>query len=254
MRAIPHLGPLIRQRREAAGLSRSSLAALSGLSPSTVKNLESGRHLPTRSTLGLLAAVQDLQLDLPSLLHPDAPPTAPDGLPLNCWLAPGFDPIKMLRDLVHQLAGFGGQIEQSFLYLDPMSAACWCAIADQEDSSSAQRSMPIDRAATAIAIAAPNAHLDLLGLGCGDAKHEARLLQHLLDQKKPSPTDPRLGPSDSRLSQAPLRLFLLAISKPMLSHVFKPAQDPLARCPSVTVCAFQGNFHHLPQYPLLLAH
>ena len=113
------------------------------------------------------------------------PQPPPDGPLLNCWLAPGFDPIKMLRELVQQLNGRGGHVEQSYLYLDHMSAACWCAIADQEDYATAQRSMPIERAARAIAHSVGDAPIDVLGLGCGDAKHEVRLVQHLLEGSDP---------------------------------------------------------------------
>lgn len=141
---LAQIGVLLRQRREAARLSRAVLAARAGLSESTLKNLESGRHVPSRTTLGHLCAVPELQLDLSAVLL--AAPPAPEPPLLNCWLAPGFEPLQMLRELVQQLSGSGGHIEQSLLYLDPMSAACWCAIADQEDYASVQRKMPIDRA------------------------------------------------------------------------------------------------------------
>ncbi len=232
---LEQLARLLRQRREAAHLSRATLAVRAGLSESTLKNLESGRHLPTRSTLYQLCAVPDLHLDLTSLLRCD-PFSAPEGPPLNCWLAPGFEPIKMLRELVQQINGSGGHIEQSNLYLDHMSAACWCAIADQEDYAMAQRSMPIDRAAAAISGFVGSAGIDVLGLGCGDAKHEVRLIQHLLEQGHP----------------ADLRLYLLDISQPLLSVAYKHAADSLSGRCGVQVSAVQGNFHHLQRYSHLL--
>ena len=54
----------------------------------------------------------------------------------------------MIKELAMQVNGFfGGHIEQSYLYMDPMSAADWCSIADVKDYDDMQASMQLDRAA-----------------------------------------------------------------------------------------------------------
>src|SRR5437588_776306 len=44
-------GRLLRQRREAVGLTRTHLAKLAGISEATMRNLETGRRPPTRHVL-----------------------------------------------------------------------------------------------------------------------------------------------------------------------------------------------------------
>ena len=51
----------------------------------------------------------------------------------NCWLTPEYDALKLHNDMTMLLNGRGGHIEQTYLYLDPSSAAIWCSIAEQED-------------------------------------------------------------------------------------------------------------------------
>ncbi len=217
-------------------MTRATLAARAGVSESTLKNLEAGRHHATHTTLSLLCAVPELQLELPHLLYAPGLIKTEAGPPLNCWLAPGFEPLKMLKELVQQIDGRGGHIEQSYLYLDHMSAACWCAIADQEDYAMAQHSMPIDRAATQILASVGGAGIDVIGLGCGDGKNEVRLVQHLLE----------------RPDHGDVRLFLLDISQPLLSVAYKHATEVLGHQPGISISAVQGNFHHLPRYTQLL--
>jgi len=53
-------GHRLRMRREATGLSRLQLARLAGLSDGTIRNLERGRHRPTRTTLSRLRSVPGL--------------------------------------------------------------------------------------------------------------------------------------------------------------------------------------------------
>ncbi len=231
-------GRMLRQRRKAANLSRLELARLAGISESTIKNLETGRRPPTAMVLARLMAVVELGLEPSSAFwqHPSAEPDADKGPTLNCWLAPGFEPLKMLKELVMQVNGRGGHIEQSHMYLDHMSAACWCAIADQEDYAQAYSGIPVDRAAAQILSCAGGAGLDVLSLGCGDGKLDVRLVQHLL----------------GRVEHGDLRLYLLDISQPLLSVAYKHAADTLADRRGVSICAIQGNFHHLPRYTQLL--
>ncbi|MCS6914587.1 MAG: L-histidine N(alpha)-methyltransferase [Myxococcales bacterium] len=231
-------GQLLRQRREAAGLTRLQLATLAGLSVSTLKALETMDQPPTQTVLGRLAAVKELQIDDPAdpLLREPRCSTIESELELNCWLAPGFDSIKMIKELVLQVNGRGGYVEQSYLYLDHLSAACWCAIADQEDYVAAQMGKPLDRAANQILKCVGGAGIDVIALGCGDGKAEVRLVQHLAE----------------RVEHSDLRFYLLDISQPLLSAAYKHAADTLADRRGVAIFAIQGNFHDLPRYTQLL--
>jgi transcriptional regulator with XRE-family HTH domain len=230
----------LRERRETAGLSRAQLAERTGLSPGTIKNLEHGRNLPTRDSLLRLAAVPELGPEIADLFGRAAlaPLDASDAtLSLNCWLAPEFDSLGMVRDLVQQLRGRGGHVEQTYLYLDHLSAAAWCAMASQEGYALARAAMPLDRVAAAIQRSTAGSGLNLIGLGAGDGKDEVKLAQHLLGGGN--------GPGD-------LRLYLLDISQPLLSTAYRTAADALADRRGVAVFAIQGNFHHLPRYTQLL--
>lgn len=69
------LGALLRERRVLAGLSRSSLAGLAGLSEATIKFIEFGKHRPRKKTLLKLYAVSYLSLSADDLgLNPEALP------------------------------------------------------------------------------------------------------------------------------------------------------------------------------------
>jgi transcriptional regulator with XRE-family HTH domain len=62
------IGLLIRQRREKARMSRAALARMAHISESTIKNIETGRNEPMRTTLEELAKA----LEMPELVRPQA--------------------------------------------------------------------------------------------------------------------------------------------------------------------------------------
>lgn len=229
------LGALVRQARLRAGLSRSRVARLARLSESTLKNLEAGRHQVTSATLRALLAVEELALpkDLLGTLLPDSPPEGG----LNAWIAPGFHPIDLYRQMTLALSGAGGHLEQTFAYFDTASAADWCAIAAQEDYAKAQDAMPLDRLAEDIAIQVGAAGLDLIALGPGDGRLETRLM----------------GALARHLATPRGRFFLLDISQPLLGAAYQAAAAALAPFPAITPIAIQGDFHKLPQYTQILA-
>src|SRR5579885_3526212 len=163
---LHHLAQTLREHREMAGLSRAALALRAGVSESTLKNLEQGRTMASRITLLQLCEVPELKLNLSDLLPLSA---AEAGPPLNCWLAPGFDPIAMAQDLTTRLSGRGGHIEQTFLYLDTKSAACWCGIVNHAEYLFGTRdALPLREVASAIHARVGSAGMDIIGLGCGD--------------------------------------------------------------------------------------
>lgn len=48
---MEHIGEIVRWLREGAGLSRLELAQATALADATIRNVESGRHVPTTATL-----------------------------------------------------------------------------------------------------------------------------------------------------------------------------------------------------------
>ena len=97
-------GALLRDRRNAAKLSRLALAHRAKLSDATIKFIETARHPPSRATLIRLLAVADLHLtwaEVPSSHEPPAkrqdvsalsPPPAPE--------EPKPDPARFLMNLI----------------------------------------------------------------------------------------------------------------------------------------------------------
>jgi len=235
--ALKEWGADLARRRRAAGLSRTALAERAGISDSTLRNVETGRRAPTRTTIMHLQSVPELRID-PSPIGPQIISRrrhAQDLLP-NCWLAPEYDALKLHNEMTMLLNGRGGHLEQTYLYLDPSSAAAWYAIASQEVNTLARMLMPIDQIAEVISDQAGAVGLDVIGLGCGDSKDEVRLCQSLLE----------------RHSNRNLRLYLLDISQPLLCAAYRHAAEVLADRAAVTVCAIQGNFHNLQRYTPLL--
>lgn len=221
------LGRLIQHRRKAAKLSRAALAAQLGLSESTLKNLEAGRHRPGQSTFTRLLAVSKLGLRPDDLLLEQPSAGVPVGVVMNTYTSPFADPMKAVADLRERLQGEGGTLEQSALYLDHASAEAWYQVANQPAYAQRRelRHLP-DLAGVLIERTGPRG-LDIIGLGCGDGHKEARLAQ-LLCTGCPPPS---------------LRLFLLDVSQPLLGHAFKTASH---FAPGVSTFAIGGDFHRLP--------
>lgn len=68
-------GLALRQRREAAGLTREQLSSLAGIAHTTLRNIETGRHRPTARILRRLVAVPALRLsETRDLVGQDSPP------------------------------------------------------------------------------------------------------------------------------------------------------------------------------------
>lgn len=263
VQSLGELGALVRAARLRAGLSRSRVARLAGVSESTLKNVEAGRHHFTAATLrGLLGvAALDLPQEIFGALLPDV--RGPDD-GLNACLAPGFQPLELYRQMTQVLAGAGGHLEQTFAYLDTASAADWCALAAQEDYAKVLDSpagalgdhagqqhqgqsdhdgpegrgpYALARVARAVAAQVGAASLDVLLLGPGDGRLEAQLMVALA----------------RRLVSARGRCFLLDISQPLLSAAYQALALALAPFPALIPIAIQGDFHRLPQYTRILA-
>ncbi len=234
---------LLRLRREAAGLSRRRLANLARLSEATIKFIETARTRPTRATLLRLLLVNDLRLlptelplprrDLP--FHLASLPSLPP--PLNAYLAPGFEPLRLVEELDRTLHGAGGYIEQSSLYLTPHSALAYLQYQRQApEEISRRQGIPLHTLAAAVAQNQQSHGLTVLALGPGDGRLEVRLVEHLLTVRPQA-----------------IGLWLLDISQSLLTVSYQHASAMLRDRPEAEVLAIAGNFHHLPSYTELFA-
>ena len=98
-----HFGALLRDRRNAAKLSRLALANRAKVSEATIKFIESARHPPSRSTLICLLSVSALHLtwaDVPGPQEPPAEPSVPTLSPQLDAEEPTPDPAQFLMNLI----------------------------------------------------------------------------------------------------------------------------------------------------------
>ena len=229
-------GDRLRQHRDEAGLTQEELARLCGLSASLVRKLEQGSKQPTRNALLNLCAVPELKLVPGSV---SAMPTDRDvasRVSPNWYVPPGFDSVQMIADLAQQLNGSGGNIEQTYVYMDHKSAFDWIALCNAPTYTAGFRDvLPFGPLVKHLREITGQVGLDLIALGPGDGKNEVRMVQHLLEvTDRPS-----------------IRFYLVDASQPLLSRAFKHAMDTLDDQSGVFVCAIQGNFHHLARYTQL---
>jgi|JI10StandDraft_1071094.scaffolds.fasta_scaffold10529_2 transcriptional regulator with XRE-family HTH domain len=224
------LAQLLRERREAAGLSQLRLASLAGLSVGTCKNLERGRTTASPDTLARLLGVSELGLVNPLSVAGQADDP---GLQPNSYLTSRYDPARWANELRSLINGPGGTLEQSFLYLDNQSAADYLAVCEAYSSLRAGLFLQLQQLAqhAAPALKAP---VHLVAIGSGDGRAEVCLAQSL----------------------APLvrlqRVSLLDISNTLLSKAREHA-DAVLREHQAEVQAVHGSFHDLAHYTMLHA-
>lgn len=242
----------LKAARHESGLSIRALAEKVGITHQSVVGYEAGRGSGAR--LDIVGRLAEALHIAPSWLAYGTGPrfidetsasmeipmlaTSMRGIidqPSHFFIAPGFDPILNIRELARKLGAQGGYIEQSYLYSDPMSAACWVELSAQEDYFvAAGQSTPLDQAADYLVKYARGqyAGLDIIALGCGDGRREVRLVQNLLERELPGR----------------IRLYLLDISQPLLSVAHKHASETFLGNRRVTPLAIQANMHDLPRY------
>jgi transcriptional regulator with XRE-family HTH domain len=226
-----NFGKLLRSRRQEAGLSLVALAKKAGLARSTIVNLEHDLTAPSPQTLRRLASVKALRLC--EIAKND------DGHRIEAWFCDAYNPMAMNHAMVRALNGPGGQIEQSYLYLDPQSACDWYLLCNNEQYISLYRSqVPLAKIAERIIKESKGIGIDVDGLGCGDGKTETELMQRLADLV-PSPPD--------------LQLYLLDISHVLLSEGYRTALNALAPR-RIPVFAIHGDFNDIARNPLLYLH
>lgn len=226
-------GIRLRLRRESAHLTRARLAALSGVSASTIRNMETGRHKPTFLIMSRLREVPSLGFspDREALASVARGQLSDETFPAHGWYAPEFDALEQTREISRRLNGSGGRLEPWMFYTEPAGAAAWLGVQAQ----SPQAEWPFMELAKAITDIAGNDRLDVLALGCGDAQSEVALTWAL-----------------SLSAHAPLRLVLLDLSLAMLAAGQKRARTLLDDSDRVRVATAAADFCNLASYRSLL--
>ena len=225
-------GLRLLQHREAAKMQQKELAGLLNVSALTVRNIESAAKRPGRDLLFRLLAIPELNLTISDLTGDENKPRL---IPTS-WLAPQYDPHKMLTDLVARLNGMGDALEQTTAYLDSRSAADWLSFSLSPDRLALfSHTAALESAAKIVMADVGRGAIEICSLGSGDARKETMFTRLCADQISNS---------------AQIRLYLLDISHTLLTEGYNHARQSLVKH-KINVMAMHGNFHDLARYPLL---
>lgn len=229
-------GRRIKRKRVLANLGQKQLAELVDISEGMIRAIESGQRRPSREVLLRLLAAPPLGLRLEDI----ALDSANDGVVPTSWLAPHYNPSQMISEMVEQLNSAGGSLEQTTAYLDYQSAKDWLDLASSSIYLDAfSKVSALDQVAQRVASESESSGLDVIALGCGDAKREIKLVESLLQHGRSR------GIKD-------VRLFLLDISHSLLTVGHTNAREALGSTVK-SIVALHGNFHDLAKYPLFSA-
>ena len=220
------------QRRDAANMHQKELAGLVGVTAQTIRNIESAAKRPSRELLFRLLSIPELNLRVSDITGEENRPTL---IPTS-WLAPQYDPHKMLTDLIAKLNGTGDALEQTTAYLDSRSAADWLSISLSPNFLAlTSNHIPLIEAAQIVTKNLGRGVLEVCALGSGDGRKETAFTQFCAEQIS--------NPSH-------LRLYLLDISHTLLMEGYNHAKQSLSKR-GVQVLTMHGNFHDLSRYPIL---
>lgn len=223
------------QHREAAKMQQKELAGLLDVTALTVRNIESAAKRPSRDLLFRLLAIPELNLKISDLTGDENKPRL---IPTS-WLAPQYDPHKMLMEMATKLNGSGDTLEQTTAYLDSRSAADWLSISLSPGFLAIYNNPgPLRDAAEIVTTAIGRGMIDIYALGSGDGRRETTFAQYCAERVS--------GPSHVRLN-------LLDISHTILMEGYNYAKQHLGKL-GATVLAMHGNFHDLSRYPLFEKH
>ncbi len=223
------IGQRLRSMRKEKGLKARQLSLMAGLSPSVVQMIEDGHRMPGIDTVERLAFA--LGTSKAWLGFGEGPRRRQE---VSFVVAPGFDSMKMSSELSALLNGPGGQIEQSYKYLDSVDAVQWCALTQQQRYHLMMEQRPHHEIAQAAASLLGRSGCDVIAMGVGAGTQETRLVATLVEA----------GYDD-------LRLFLLDVSQPLLALACQQATENLAAHSSIPITAILGNFFQLSSYECL---
>lgn len=158
----------------------------------------------------------------------------------NCWMLLEYDSIQEVEKIESMLESpSGGYIEQTWLYIDPISARDWLRVAGDAMyrrlfTFSSYGGSKLAEVAELVSHFYKEYHpsdaLDVIALGSGDAEKECELTQHLLPNFKF------------------LRLLLLDISQALLTTALKSANTMFNSQPNVDLFSIVGDFFQLQRY------
>lgn len=226
---------LLKQRRESLHLTQRELSKRAGLCERTIKNIERLEVSPSRDTVVRLIEVEELNLSWADVLTEPAKQTADSSSDnYNCYVPPGYEPLRMVQQLQRVLNGPGGHIEQTNAYLEHRSAIAFVAMGHEPSYVARFRSVfPVAECARRVLAETGQVPLRVIALGPGDGHLEVRFVQHLLGE-----------------AQNPdIELLLFDISQPLLNSAYQHALDTFGEQSPVHTLMMQGNFHDLARYP-----
>lgn len=214
-------GEDLKKRRELAGLSKTQLAQLSGLTRGTIDNLERGRHKPSPDTFERLAKVKALRY-----VEPEQPRRH------ETHLSPTYSPLDMAIRLQNALnSTSGATLDQAMLYVEPQSVLDWVKYCTDANYQANYRDrIPSAEVASKVARLAEETGIDVVALGSGDGRSEVRLVAHLL----------------STMRRA-VHLDLVDVSHPLLITAYRHAVDVLAQH-GTRVHPIHADFYDLRSY------
>ena len=222
------LGLRLSTKRMEAKMQQKELASRLDVSTQTIRNLETAEKRPSQQLLLKLLDILELNLTIGDLIGEKNSAN----LTLTSWLAPQYDPNKMLEDLVTNLNGTGDTLEQSTAYLDPRSAADWLDFSLSHGILT--RTAPLQEAARLVTKNAGRGSFEVCCLGSGDARKESTFVDYCAELlSKPNR----------------IRMYLLDISHSLLTEGYNHSKTTLAKH-RLSVIALHGNFHDLSRYPL----
>lgn len=226
-------GETLKTRRIQADLGQKELAHLADVSPAMIRFIETAQKRPSRMLLLRLLALEPLNLNLEDVLGD----SGKEGVIPTLWAAPHYDPRQLMTELIERLNGSGCSLEQTTAYLDYPSAAGWLATCNAPAyQAQFNNTEALAQVAERIADKCGAGGLDVIALGCGDARREVKLIEHLLEHQE-------------RRNIKDIRVFLLDISHMLLTEGHNYTKQKLGS--SVRqIIALHGNFHELAQYPL----
>ena len=237
---VAAFGRLLRDCRNAAGLSRVELGKRAKLSDANIKNIESGRGSPSRQTLIRLVGVKALGLSWEDVeeLAGQKPQTGGGTAPgrmeaaprLNCLIASGCAPLALEAELRRFLQGAGGHLEQWAAYHDPSSALAYLTTLNQGTTAMLRSGYPIEKLADCITAAAGAVPLRLVALGAGAGSLELRLARHI----------------QAETEAIDLEVCLIDQSAPLLTAALESAAEAFAPVP-VVFWGVLARFARLPE-------
>jgi len=154
----------LRKQRAATGWTRKELALRSGLSESTIRNIEMGRHLPTGQTATAVALALS---------------TFPFVSATDAGHREGRAAVEIPdAQLLRAFRGVGGYLASSLLLTEPACAAAFCAFRNRVDLKLERQ--VFSEATAAIARRFSRQTCDVWALGCADGQREIAFLEWML--------------------------------------------------------------------------